>query len=57
MCPPGAFCLPGTVSPTECPIGKYCVAGIDTPENCPPGTFGNSTGFRRVEECTKYVTL
>jgi hypothetical protein len=53
MCPAGYYCLNATVTPTVCPIGMYCITGVDTPENCPPGTFGNSTGSKRAEDCTK----
>ena len=51
ICPSGSFCGVATIQPTPCTAGGYCVTGVDVPENCPPGTFGNSSGLRRVEDC------
>jgi hypothetical protein len=52
LCPSGFTCGNATVTPSLCPQGSYCVVGVDTPEPCKPGTFGNSTGVRRPEDCT-----
>lgn len=34
-----------------CPAGSYCPRASATPLPCPPGTFSNSTGLSRPEEC------
>jgi len=52
LCPSGKTCGTATVVPSPCPVGSYCVVGVDVAEACPRGTFGNSTGVRRAEDCT-----
>lgn len=34
-----------------CPAGSYCPPASSSPLPCPPGTFSNSTGLGRPEEC------
>ena len=52
VCISGHFCrYPGLGVPTPCPVGFYCVTGSQYPQPCPRGTYGNSTGLRRSQEC------
>lgn len=32
--------------------GYFCVSGSTFPQPCPAGTYGNSTGLRRSEDCS-----
>ncbi|MGH0162299.1 UNVERIFIED_CONTAM: hypothetical protein FKN15_067495 [Acipenser sinensis] len=63
-CPPGHFCLPGTIAPTPCPAvnmpfgdlcpaGFFCLSGTRHPfENpCPPGTWSNGRGAWDQTSC------
>ncbi|KAF3847745.1 hypothetical protein F7725_020773 [Dissostichus mawsoni] len=34
-----------------CPVGSYCPPASSSPLPCPSGTFSNSTGLSRPEEC------
>lgn len=34
-----------------CPTGSYCPLASSSPLPCPPGTFSNSAGLSRPEEC------
>ncbi|XP_049431864.1 signal peptide, CUB and EGF-like domain-containing protein 3 [Epinephelus fuscoguttatus] len=34
-----------------CPVGSYCPPASSSPLPCPPGTFSNSSGLSRHEEC------
>ena len=51
LCVAGGYCPEGTAEPIICPQGYYCVTGLAVPEPCSPGTYGNSTGLRREEDC------
>lgn len=51
LCVAGGYCPRGSVEPIVCPRGFYCPTGISTPFPCGPGTYGNSSGLRRQEEC------
>lgn len=35
-----------------CPPGSYCIQGSITGTGCPKGTFSNSTGLKADTECT-----
>ena len=35
-----------------CLQGYFCVSGSTFPQPCPAGTYGNSTGLRRSEDCS-----
>ena len=35
----------------ECPEGNYCPSGTPTPIACPTGSWSNSTGLEREEDC------
>lgn len=51
-CPSGYVCAaPGVVTPSLCPRGFYCGAGSDIPVPCPAGTYGNVTGYSKVQDC------
>ncbi len=39
------------VTGSPCPAGRYCPPGIPVPELCPLGTWSNSTGLARADEC------
>ena len=52
LCTAGSYCEAGTVSPKECTRGYYCITGVSSPEPCRIGTFGNSTGLKRIEDCS-----
>ncbi|KAA8594284.1 hypothetical protein FQN60_005118, partial [Etheostoma spectabile] len=53
------YCREGAKSATPadgptgglCPAGSYCPLASSSPLPCPPGTFSNSTGLGRLEEC------
>uniref|UniRef100_A0A3Q3IVN5 Uncharacterized protein n=1 Tax=Monopterus albus TaxID=43700 RepID=A0A3Q3IVN5_MONAL len=53
------YCREGAKSATPvdgpsgglCPSGSYCPLASSSPLPCPPGTFSNSTGFSKPEEC------
>ncbi|XP_030258688.1 zonadhesin isoform X7 [Sparus aurata] len=53
------YCREGAKSATPadgptgglCPAGSYCPLASSSPFPCPPGTFSNSTGLSRPEEC------
>ncbi|XP_035857407.1 zonadhesin-like [Sander lucioperca] len=53
------YCREGAKSATPvdgptgglCPAGSYCPLASSSPLPCPPGTFSNSTGLSRPEEC------
>ena len=46
-----------TPTPTDgttgmaCPEGMYCLQGTTAPEPCPLGTWSNSTGLARADDC------
>ena len=42
----------GLAVPIDCPPGYFCVSGSITPQPCPLGTYSNSTGLRRSTDCT-----
>ena len=51
-CISGFYCPDrGLGEPVLCTRGYYCVTGSHDPQACPPGTYGNSTGLRRSQEC------
>ncbi|KAI4815467.1 hypothetical protein KUCAC02_005611 [Chaenocephalus aceratus] len=53
------YCREGATSATPadgptgglCPVGSYCPPASSSPLPCPSGTFSNSTGLSRPEEC------
>ncbi|XP_033971267.1 zonadhesin-like [Trematomus bernacchii] len=53
------YCREGAKSATPadgptgglCPVGSYCPPASSSPLPCPSGTFSNSTGLSRPEEC------
>lgn len=51
LCVAGGYCPSASVIPTVCPRGYYCPTGVSIPEPCVPGTYGNSSGLKRVEDC------
>lgn len=52
MCVAGGYCPKGSAEPIVCPRGFACPTGVGNPEPCPPGTYGETTGLRRLEECS-----
>lgn len=51
-CPIGYKCDNlGSVEPTLCPPGHYCPSSTSVGIQCPAGTFSNSRGLRKEEEC------
>nr|XP_057935999.1 SCO-spondin isoform X4 [Doryrhamphus excisus] len=58
-CLAGYWCKAGASSLTPldglsgsmCPPGHYCPAGTTAPSACPKGTWSNSSGLRRQEDC------
>ena len=54
MCPPGTYCpSEGSTTNTTCPTASYCPRGSIHPEECPAGTYMNTTGSKRVDDCTE----
>ncbi|XP_070551430.1 uncharacterized protein [Ptychodera flava] len=52
-CIAGYYCDEiGLPWPKECDRGYFCVSGSTYPSPCPTGTYGNSTGLRRSDDCT-----
>ncbi|KAJ8035012.1 hypothetical protein HOLleu_22086 [Holothuria leucospilota] len=52
-CISGYYCdEEGLAWPKDCPQGYFCVSGSTFPQPCPAGTYGNSTGLRRSEDCS-----
>ena len=51
LCVAGGYCPRSSQEPVLCPRGFYCPTGISIPQACPPGTFGNSTGLRKLQDC------
>ena len=51
LCVAGGYCPAGSPQPVTCPRGYYCITGIAEPEPCRLGTYGNTTGVRRLEDC------
>ncbi|XP_077985305.1 uncharacterized protein LOC144439945 [Glandiceps talaboti] len=52
-CIAGYYCDEnGLAWPKECDRGYFCVSGSTYPSPCPTGTYGNSTGLRRSDDCT-----
>lgn len=49
-----SYCQTPVDGPTGglCPAGSYCPLASPSPLPCPSGTFSNSTGLSRPEECT-----
>ncbi|KAJ7990480.1 hypothetical protein DPEC_G00300750 [Dallia pectoralis] len=58
-CSAGFWCRKGASTPTPvdgisgspCPAGQYCPSATPVPTPCPPGTWSNSSGLGRLEEC------
>ncbi|XP_022100039.1 zonadhesin-like [Acanthaster planci] len=52
-CISGYYCDErGLAWPKECIQGYFCVSGSTFPQPCPAGTYGNTTGLRRSEDCS-----
>ncbi|KAG7455700.1 SCO-spondin-like isoform X1, partial [Solea senegalensis] len=59
-CNAGHWCREGASSPSPldgisgslCPPGQYCPSGTTAPLACPQGTWSNSSGVHRQEDCT-----
>lgn len=51
LCVAGGYCPRATAEPIVCPRGHACPSGVSEPEPCNPGTYGNSTGLKRLEDC------
>ncbi|XP_077422977.1 uncharacterized protein LOC144052618 isoform X3 [Vanacampus margaritifer] len=59
ICKGGFYCREGAkfASPVDgktgglCPPGSYCPPGSSSPIPCPPGTFSNSSGLSRPQDC------
>ncbi|XP_019743139.1 signal peptide, CUB and EGF-like domain-containing protein 3 [Hippocampus comes] len=59
ICKGGFYCKGGAKSATPldgktgglCPPGSYCPPASSSPIPCPPGTFSNSFGLGRPEDC------
>ncbi len=52
LCPSGSYCPIATSNPLTCPAGSYCLTGTSNPAPCVVGTFSNTTGVRRVDDCS-----
>lgn len=59
LCSPGYYCTKRAWKPKPddgvtgdiCPIGRYCPWGTSIPFKCKRGTFSNSTGNSREDQC------
>ena len=53
LCQEGFFCVQGSISKQQqvCPAGQYCPIGTHVPKDCPAGTFSNTTGLWKREQC------
>lgn len=52
-CTAGYYCNETSTVPDqyECPMGHYCPKGTGIPVPCPAGTFSDTTGNTKREDC------